>query len=78
MKINLHDLLPASSGIARGVRAITLGAVVAVAGAFGFSFASPVAASTTPSAETTIVNRSEKKTKLVLQLSTLGMTKHRH
>ncbi len=80
MKLSLRDLLPASAGVTRNLRRITLGAAIAVASAFGFSAATPAVASVSPSTDTTIVNRAEKKAKLILQLPTSDgtlMAQHR-
>ena len=67
MKTSLRDLL-SSPAATRSLRRIAIGAALAVAGAFGFSSIAPISAAT--STPNSIVNRAEKKGKLVLQLAT--------
>lgn len=67
MKNNLRDFLP-KFNLSGGLRRVLVGGGLAAIGALGFVTAAPAPASAEASAAVSIVNRSEKKAKLVLSL----------
>lgn len=73
MKSSLRDLLP-QFNLSRGLRRVLIGGALAAFGALGFATAAPTSVSAESAAPVSIVNRSEKKAKLVLSLPGADMS----
>ena len=73
MKKTIRDFLPRFS-LSGSLRRIALGGALAAFGTVGFLSAAPTPVSAEPAAATTIVNRSQKKAKLVLSLPGADMS----